>query len=239
MSEKYYPGMSALYDENPADLPRFHRFRLNNSNYISLLFGTGVFNPRNYITNSETVIEQRIHILELQIPSSFDDLRYRAARIAVYKDENHSELLDIIIIGCRGNRSPVRSEIAKIRQPSSSENTLNIDGNSLSFRIKQEADLWRVAIDDVLGADQGRWKELVETDSPNPPRGYRGHLSRLEQELSCVPEQDKSLLRNCLTSIDYMKKRLNACRCSTSVDLQTEDVLYETRAVLIKKLNCE
>jgi hypothetical protein len=221
--------------------PRFVRFLHANSSLISLLAGSAKYWLAGNTGGATSESPLKTCLIELQIPTERERMKFHPSRMAVYADESRTELVDVVIVGCPGNRSQARVEVSRTGTIPSEMDTLNIGGSCFRFRLKQEADLWRVAIDDVLGADAIRWNELVDVESPNPPRGYRGHLSRLREAIQAPPpakseSNNIELLRDCLWCIDYMKKRLDKCKCSASVDLQTEDLLYETRLQLIKRL---
>lgn len=219
--------------------PRFVRFLHTNSTLISLLAGSAKYWLAGNTGGAASESPLQTCLIELQIPPERERMKVHPCRVAVYADESRSELVDVVIVGCPGNRAQARVEVFRAGTMPPETDILNIGGSWFRFRCKQEADLWRVAIDDVLGADEIRWNELVDGESPNPPRGYRGHLSRLRDAIQgplAKRETNIELLRDCLWCIDYMKKRLDKCRCSASVDLQTDDLLYETRSQLIKRL---
>ena len=223
--------------------PQFSPTVLGPRGFISFLVGWCLHvNTRcaKTCTSSETAKAQ---YLELQMPKYKALLQCEPVRLGVYADSLKSELIAVIPLGLRGNRSRSSVGAADDHTTEIPSDIIMVEGHALRFRCKEEATFWKVAIEDCITCSLERWEELFGSphDSGRIPRGYRGQYERLSSVIAGLSDQtdfppDEDILGKCLTCIEYLSQRVAGCRCQKSIELGKEDLLLETRDLLRAKL---
>lgn len=208
---------------------------------VIVLSGPCLYSRTSSISKDGGWLERQI---DLEVTADFSRTGCEISRICVFTVD-HDELIDVIPLGVRGNRSCVRSGCIRPSDSHAAECSLGVDGRELRFRFKEEAHLWRVCIEDVMTCNKNRWEQLTSSVSKDPPKGYRTHLTHLSTRLSTqsiTPPTtsiitDKQLLEYSLKCIDSLSMRVKECKCRKSVDMESEDFLYETRQALLRRIN--
>lgn len=111
--------------------------------------------------------------LELHLPVSF---ALFSTQLVCLKFFLGAELVDVIALGAKDDLD----SFALHRR----ESGLVVWNRSLWFRTALEAELWRVAITDVLSASASRYAELADPSLLSlPPRGFRTQYAAVCNEL--------------------------------------------------------
>ena len=96
--------------------------------------------------------------------------------------------------------------------------------------------MWSVAVEEIINSTPARFSELTDkTKNSDAPKGFRTQLNNI-RSARLKPSPD-SILSNALTVIDYLFGKAKSCRCSTEVDLELEDLVYDTRARILSVIN--
>ena len=219
------------------DLPAFSSFETRQSRFVSVLSG-----PAIYIRSGNSVqcpgdLRWDVRHIEVQVTSDESRVGIEPARLAVFEDSSKLDLLEILPLGTGENRSRIQRGLTCSDSHQLPLEVVSVEQHALRFRCKDEASLWKVAMEDAASCSRARWRELVDL-SPNRqiPRGYRTQYSRLKALLSVATLTDANVWEKCLECIDYFQKRFTECHCRKSVDINKEDLLVDTRQLILTKL---
>ena len=184
--------------------------------------------------------------IELEVPSHFIRFGVELSRICVFSS-GRDELIDVVPLGTRRNRVTVFTGYHESLRLGQAFCSLHVGEIELRFRCKEEAELWRVCIEDVMSCSERRWTDLTSPSMEDAPKGYRGHLQRLVVILSqkaaltepkpSASGVDKQLFSRSLECIDTLLRRLKDCSCVKAVDMDSQDLVYETRQALIRLIS--
>lgn len=167
--------------------------------------------------------------IEMEVPHDHRRFSMDPCRLALYTDATKSELQEVLVVGCPGNRTSITKGEAN--------SLLFVENSLLCFREKGEADLWHVAINDVLSSSDSRWRDLT---THNPPRGYRGHFGALRKSLeedlanlqvTPAPTQTEDAIPQAIRCIEYMKREFDKAGIRFDTDL-----IKSTLSLLSEKL---
>jgi hypothetical protein len=180
--------------------------------------------------------------LELQLPSSRHLVGVEPVRLALYEDVTRVEMILSIPLGVLTNRVVLNRVSTRMDNCNWPEEVLIVEGHLLRFRCREEAEFWKVGIEDAIASSPKRWDELVDERTQNAvaPKGYRGQYNRLQTILRDMFKADVTsdfdLLARSLESLDSLIERLSKCRCRKTIDISEEDSIFETRAKLAERI---
>jgi len=222
--------------------PRFTNELSVSYRHRALLVGWCLYLPAPAVDMAAKLLPAKAYYLEIQMPSQEVLLECEPARLVIYLDSSRTELVTVLPLGYRGNRSSLLSRCSHSRSADFPDDVIVVEGHQFRFRCPEEAAFWRVAIEDSVSCTPGRFKDLFGSarDTGRVPKGYRGQFSRLESILSELSDpvvpHDNNILERCSTCIEYLVQRLMDCKCSKAFDSAKEDLLLETRQLLKMKL---
>ena len=220
------------------DGPEFNPRNSSEGQYSCLLAGPCVYAP----TVMDLIVTKVRH-MELHLPYERSFVGIQPIRLSLYTDSEKTDMVESIPLGSGGNSVIIKRGLHQFEDLQLPEDVMTIEGRAFRFRCKDEATLWKVAIEDSLGSSQERWEELIKGhDHPGHiPKGYRGQYARLRSQVSQLlaePEEgastscESTMLEKSLVSIEYLIERLSECKCRRAVDFAKEDTLLETRQLL-------
>ena len=219
--------------------PAFTSSRSESGQFITVLSGFAIYARNGNLIVAPAEVNVKLRYMELQVPCDAHRVGIEPTRLLVYDDSSKLELLDVIALGYGENRASVQRGFHRSESSQLPTEVVSIDSHALRFRCKEEASLWRVAFEDCIGCSRERWKELLELEG-SAPRGYRTQYNRLKDILSSASCQSNmnelNVYERCLECIEYFQRRLGECQCRRSVDFSKEDLILETRQLLLTKL---
>lgn len=217
---KYFPH------KDFANFPRFMQCGSKHPGHHILLAGFCLYQPEETHCPCRDLQPRYV---EMDVPHDHRRLPMDPCRLALYTDATKSELQEVLVVGCPRNRTTITKGQAN--------SVLFVENSLLCFRDKAEAELWYVAMNDVLSSMDSRWRDLT---THNPPRGYRSHLEALRKSLeedltnlqvTTAPTQTEDVVPQAIRCIEYMERELEKAGIRFDCDL-----IKSTLSLLSEKL---
>lgn len=218
------------------DLPAFSSPETRQRPFISVLAGPAIYIRSGNSVHCPGDLRWDVRHIEVQVTCDESRVGFEPAQLAVFEDSSKLELLELLPLGTGENRSRIHRGLSCLDSHQLPVEVVSVEQHAFRFRCKEEASLWKVAMEDAVGCSRARWKELVDLSPNQIPRGYRSQYSRLKALLSAATLTDANVWEKCLECIEYFQKRLSECHCRKSVDINKEDLVVDTRQLILTKL---
>ena len=159
--------------------------------------------------------------LQLFMPKDYRRLEADPILLTLFGDQQGRDLLHIVCIGSPGNSVKLNRGFSKFQGNEFPNITFPIEGITICFSSPKVAHLWCSAIHDLLTASSQRWEGLrAASRSSAAPKGYRGQLSRIQDELN------ERRLENENSERKLLRKALN-CINALVEDLQVHGIKWD------------